>query len=308
MTVAKARLSLLTALAALSLTAVAQSPTKNNIQDLRTRRLLPNATAPNFDWPRIQHAYAFIDKHRASIQNTHLTSSILALFAGRDTEPVINFTGKLMTDYKRRMQRTTELMDDILATPKEKSDFVKKNYKRGVDLALIHLQVSQAAKVQWNPKVRIPVSQQSFAYMFYAYAWQPIEFMIATNELDLAKDTKDIDDWLYLWNVLGYGMGMDAQLLPKSSGQAKDLTKLLRAYQLPGPGEEIPRRIRALIRNQMDYLYFVKDNGQPIDDPTKLEVRKSLAAQIAAVPGLSQALGLGTDALAGLNNLDRTID
>jgi hypothetical protein len=300
------RLSLVAVLAIAS--AAAQAQDKAALQELRTKRLMPLSTAPKFEWQRIQKGYAFLDAHRKSIQTTHVTTSVLTLFAGRDTLPVIDFTGKLLTDYRTRMARTSDLMSDILATPKVNTDFTKQNYKRAVDLGLIHLQISQAAKIKWDPKVRVPGNQQSFGLVFYAYAWQPVEKMLASNEIDAVKDARAIEDWLYLWNVLGYGMGVDTRLLPKSAKQTSELVRWLRGYQYPVPGEEIPRQVRALIRNQMSYLYFLRGNGAPIDDTTKREVRKILAEQIAYSPGLSQALGLGTDPLEGLNNLDRTID
>jgi hypothetical protein len=237
-----------------------------------------------------------------------LTSSIVSLFASQDTQPVIAFTSLFANDYRRRMQLTIDWMNEILAAPKEKSDFIHKNYKRSVDLGLMHLDLSQAVKIKWNPKVRVPASQQAFAYMFYAFAWQPVEAMIATHEIDPEKDAKSIGDWLYLWHVLGYGMGMDARLLPQDVEQVRQLLGMLRAAQYPGPGTEIPHQVRTLLRGEMGYLYFLKGQGMPIDDPTKLEVRKQLAAQISYSPGLSKALGLGDDPLKGLQVLTDTID
>jgi hypothetical protein len=58
----------------------------------------------------------------------------------------------------------------------------------------------------------------------------------------------------------------------------------------------------------MGYLYYRQNNGLPIDDPTKLAIRKMLAEQISYSPGLSKALGFGDDPFKGLEDLDRSID
>jgi len=278
------------------------------VQQLRTVRLMPLATPPSFDWQRIQNAYAFAAAHRKSIDESWKSSGLCSLFASKDIFPVLLSDAKYFNDYNTYAQRTIDGLDSLIATPKDKTQFVAKNYKAAVSVGLMHLDLSQAFKLKWNPQNRVPGSQQSFAYETYAFLWQPIQKMLATQELDSTKDARAIEDWLYLWHTLGYGMGLDQRLLPKDAKQTSELYRVLCVNQWFGPGEEMPRQIRALMRNEMGYLYSLADNGNPIDDPTKLDIRKQLAKEIGYTPGLSKALGLSDDPFQGLQQLDRTID
>ena len=279
-----------------------------SVKAARTQRPMPQSTPPAIDWPRIQNAYAFEEAHNSSIQTTLLTSTIVVPFASVDIEPLIVADGKLLNDYNKQTVATVNLLNEILATPKQKSDFSQKNYKRAVDLGLMNLDFSQTIKVKWDPKKRIAGNQQSAALVLYSYAYLPIESLLGAHEIDTSKDAKAIDDWLYLWRVLGHGMGIEDAVLPHNFSQATAVVHLLRAYQYPAQNQEIPYQLRALMRNEMNFLYFVKGNGQPIDDPTKLDIRKTLAKQISYSTGLSRALGLGDDPAKGLEQLDRTID
>ena len=275
------------------------------VVELRAQRLMPLSTPPPIDWQRIKNGLAFGQTHKQTIERTFMTASMVTLFAGQDTEPVIIDTGKLLSDYNKRTRETIDWLNQLIAPPKDKAEFLHKNYKRAVDLGLMHLDLSQAiAKdFKWNPKVRVPVNQQAFAFMVYAFAWQPVEAMLAKQEVDPAKDEKSIDDWCYLWHTLGYGMGEDARLLPQDMKDTVVLVRLLRAHQYPGPGQEIPYQVRSLLYNEMGYLNFLAGHGQPIDDPTKLSLRKMLAEQISYSPGLAKALGLGDNIAKALEDI-----
>jgi hypothetical protein len=284
------------------------NPLNGAVKVVRTQRLMPLSTPPPFDWERIKSAYAFEKAHDQSIQTTLLTAAPVSTFASLDTMAVLLYDGKLLNDYNRQMKITVEWIDEIIATPKQKADFTRKNYKRAVDFGLMNLDFSQTIKLKWNPKVRVPGNQQAFGLVLYSFSWLPIEKMIATHEIDPVKDAKAINDWLYLWHVLGYGMGEDARLLPQNADQAAEVMRLLRANQYPGPHDEIPYQLRALLRNEMTFLYAVYGQGVPIDDPTKLEIRKNLAAEISYSPGLSKALGLSDDPAKSLTDIARSID
>lgn len=293
--------------AASAQTKPAAQPEKATLQELRTQRLVPHSTPPAIDWQRIKSAYAFADAHRGSIHYTLITTGTISTFASQDIQTVVVVDGKLLSDYRKHMPIRVGWIDKMLATPARQSDFVGKNYKAARDFGLVNLDLSQVVKIGWNPKVRVPGNQQGFALEIYALAWLPIEKMLANHEIDSVKDGKAIDDWLYLWNILGYAMGEDARLLPKKQQQVTDTVRMLRAMQY-GQSPVFPSQLRALLRSEMEYLYSLADNGRSIDDPTKLEIRKRLAAEISFSPGLSIALGLGDDPFKGLQILDRTID
>src|SRR5689334_4297597 len=161
--------------AGLSMVAYPQAPVEpllpQQLQELRTVRLAPLSTPPSFDWQRLQSGFAFAVAHKKSIEDSWRTSGISAMFASKDIVPVLIADTKYFNDYNRYAQQTFDGMGALIATPKDKSQFVLKNYKAAVSVGLMHLDLSQAVKIKTNPKVRIPGSQQSFAYEVYAFTW-----------------------------------------------------------------------------------------------------------------------------------------
>ena len=69
------------------------------VVEVRPQRLMPLSTPPSIDWQRIKNGYAFGQTHKPTIERTFMTASMVTLFAGQDTEPVIIDTGKLLSDY-----------------------------------------------------------------------------------------------------------------------------------------------------------------------------------------------------------------
>ena len=262
----------------------------------------------NVDWTRIQSGFEFMKQHGQSISFTNGAAALVSTYACKDIEPVLIRTGEVVDDYDTRMDKTGEWINQMLTSVTSKTIFLQKNYERAFDLGEFHLRVAShitPKDLGWNPRERTVLNQQAVAFVLYALAWQPIETMEATHEVDPDKDAQGIDNYLYLWRTFGYAMGLEQPLLPTDAHAAVAMVSKLRTLQYPAPGQATPKEMPILLRNEMTYLYKVVLNGKPADDASKHQVRQMLAQSIATSLGLSQALGLGDDPAAGLEALAR---
>lgn len=260
---------------------------------------------PNIDWARIKHGFDFEKKHGESIGRTLVTVSLLSTYASKDTVPVVIFTKQLVNNYDRRMDKTGEIVQAMQAFPKSKEQFLAVNCKRAFELGQLHVDVASGitpADLGWDPKVRVPINQEAFALVFYTFALEPIETMAAMHEVDLKKDSKEIEDYTYLWKVLGYSMGMDLNLLPRNLTDSKRIMAAIREHQYFPPSSTVQKDVAALVRNHMQYVYKAFGRGKPMDDAAKEQVNGLVGLAIASSPKLGPALGLSNDPIKGLNS------
>lgn len=273
----------------------------------RTKSITPKATPPaNVDWNRVQDAFQFMGKHGQTIQTTNIAVSLVSTFACKDVEPVLIWTQEVVDNYDNRMDKTGQWISEMLHTPKDKQEFLKKNYSKAYDLGVFHRRVASRITPKdlgWNSHQRTVLNQQAVAFVLYALAWQPIETMEATHEIDAAKDAKAVDDWLYLWRIYGHAMGLEDALLPTNAKASRALVMRLRTAQYPSVGEHPMKDVPLLLRNEMAYMYKVLLQGQPATDDAKHKIRMVLAQSIDTSPGLSQALGLGKDPAPALEKI-----
>jgi hypothetical protein len=274
------------------------------IKQARTRPIVPRKEPPPWlDAEQLQTAQAFQKKHRTYIMQVHGTSSLAATFAAQDIAPVLMTTGRLPNDFVKRMQETQAMMESIQTSFANRETFLKNNYANAVELGNLHRQVADSVRgpLKWNPRERIPMSQQAFAFVLYTFAWWPIEAMMAQKTTDTNKpdNSKELDAWFHYWSVLGYGMGVMQELLPMSYAIAKERIEWLRQAQYVPIGKPRPEGIATLLGGQV-LLIAQTMSGKPNADISDTSARDKLipfsagilSSMIALSPGLREALGL----------------
>jgi hypothetical protein len=213
------------------------------------------------------------------------------------------------------MRETGDWMDTIFAHPESREGFIQNNYAQSFALGRMHAMVAQstADSLRWNPKERVPLNQQSYAFVLYSFAWWPIEALIAKKAIDPVADRKDLDAWFHCWSVIGYGMGVSEDLLPRDYARAEAMIPLLRKAQYAAPGEKLPDGIPVLLGGHVRMLtertaarFAPKPvEGQPARPKTNATllypaVAKGFADVLRVSPGLLEALGLTEDPAAQL--------
>lgn len=286
------------------------------VRQSRTVPLSPQAEPPTWmDYERARAGCEFLAAHRATVLRTLVGPSLASTFAAKDVTPVLVATTRLDKAFTSRMMETGMWMGTIYRVPTSREAFLSRNYARAVALGQLHQSVAEAVKgpLAWDPRVRVPMSGQAYAFVLYSFAWWPIEAMLATHEIDAANDAKGIGDWFHFWSVAGYGMGVPEALLPRDLATAQRTVALLRRAQYAAPGEPRPAGIPGLIGGDVRMLAALfpgktppaKDEahvpvGKPEPEARTLAAAKALADGIALSPGLAEALGLGPDPVARL--------
>ena len=286
------------------------------VRQSRTVPLSPRNEPPAWmDYDRARAGCEFLAAHRATVLRVLTGSSLASTFAAKDVTPVLMTTARLSKAFTSRMMETGMWMGTIYAVPVSREAFLAKNYARAVALGQLHQSVAEAVKgsLAWDSRVRVPMSGQAYAFVLYSFAWWPVEAMLATHEIDAAKDARGIDDWFHFWSVAGYGMGVPDALLPRDLATAKTTVALLRRAQYAAPGEPRPAGIPGLLGGNVRMLAMLfpgqkppaRDEayipaGKPEPEARTLAAAKSLADGIALSPGLADALGLGPDPAARL--------
>ena len=280
-------------------------PSRQALTQARVRPITPRKTPPPWlDFEQLQRARDFQQKHRAFLQQVLGTSSLAATFAARDITPILMQIGRLPKDFTPRMQETAELMNRVMAGFTSREDFLKKNYREAVALGELHQQVGEMAHrtLKWNPRERLPMNQQAFAFVLYTFAWWPIEALIARKIIDPTQDEKELDAWLHYWSVLGYGMGVQHDLLPRTYRTAQPLVEALRQAQYVQKGNPRPEGIPVLLGGQVRFLATMLVGKPGAAPPEKSALAKlfpfaaqSLLSLIRLSPGLIEALGLESD-------------
>jgi hypothetical protein len=280
------------------------------VAQARTKPHHPRKSPPKWmDYAQVEAGYGFLAKHRGAIMRVLGTSSLAATFAAKDVTPVLMDTGRLPKDFSPRMRETGEWMDTIFARPDGKEGFVANNYARAVALGRMHAMVAESTgpNLKWDPKERVPLNQQSYAFVLYSFVWWPVEAQIARGVVDPVEDRKELDAWFHLWSVIGYGMGVSEDLLPRDYTRAAALVPLLRQAQYAAPGEKLPEGIPILLGGHVRMLtertaaqFAPKSEGgaKPKANATLMYpmVAKGFADTLRLSPGLLEALGLGKDA------------
>jgi hypothetical protein len=280
---------------------------QNLVQEIkheRTQTIRPRPEPPKWmDYGKILRAYDFLGKHGQTAIEVMGASSLAATFAAKDIEPVLMQTNRLPSDFDRRMEETGQLLNALFSPPKDRESFMASQYKRAVDLGNLHVGVADMVRkpLGWPESVRVPVNGQAYAFVLYTFAWWPIEAMIATHEVDLLKDREGVDAWFHFWSVIGYGMGVPEELLPRDYDTASKIVVLLRRAQYPAKDDRAMDGIPTLLGGHVRMLSeaMSADTKLPPKDNVPAAA-KMLAGLISLAPGLNDALGLGSDPVVRL--------
>ena len=290
--------------------AAEETPLAREVIEARTRPIAPRASPPAWlAWDRVSRGLAFYQRHHKAIGGVLATSSLVATYAAVDIAPVLMRTGRLTRDYNKRIDETGDWIEEMLAPQPSLDKFLAQNYRRAVDLGKLHASIAASMTAQdlgWKAAERVPVNRQAYALVLYSFAWQPLESLVVMRQADLAAEAEDVEGWCHLWSVLGYAMGGEEKLLPRSYARASAIIPLLRSGQYAAKPAEVPQGVTVLLRGELRMLMASASDTPAAPSPeTQRRTAEMLAAAIALSPGLQQALGLSNQPVEDLLKLLR---
>ena len=284
---------------------------KARLKQDRTVTIFVRSEPPAWmNYDQLLHGYGFLTKHRETIRQVFGTTTFAATYASKDLVPVIEVTHRKDKDFSGRFEATKEWLLKIFARPTSRDEFIQNNYQQAIALGAYHRGIVERVKgdLNWDPKVRVPVNQQSYAFVLYNIAWWPVEAMIAKHQVDPKRDIKELDGWFHLWSVVGYGMGVDEPLLPQSYERAKAMVPLISRAQYFGYDVNTPQTVANMLGLHVRSLATTM--APKGSDPAAIYpmVCRVFADLMSLSPGMSKALGLGADPAADLLKDAQRID
>jgi len=206
---------------------------------------------------------------------------------------VLNLTDRLESNPTRRILETAQLLMDVmqpggLAGPKGRG-------RRTIQkVRLMHAAVRRMARQApgWNMAWGVPINQEDLAGTLMSFSWVGVDGL---KKLGLELSADDREAYLHCWNVAGWMLGVQRELLPGNEARATDLAQAVARHQF-GPSPAGRDLTSALVKQTAYHL-----PGNVFQDLAPVMIRYFLGEQWASWLGLQP--GPSFELLTGLLRL-----
>jgi hypothetical protein len=186
---------------------------------------------PVLDRARIHRAEKLFALYRAEIRMILGTYSLPNAYAAGKGVQTLYRTGYLLKSPVRRLTETTEYVEAMMApgalVPGGRGHQVIQKVRLLHAISRYHLQHDPSRP--WNAReLGVPVNQEDMAGTLMTFCCVVLEGLEALN---LPVSAQQREDWVYVWRAVGWGLGIDEQLLPASFAEAHALTHFIRTRQ-----------------------------------------------------------------------------
>lgn len=162
-----------------------------------------------------------------------LCAGLPSAYAAKKGGQVLHRTGRLQTDPKRRIMETAQLVMDVMAPGGLDAD--GRGVRTAQKVRLMHAAIRHLIRNHprwgaktWDEKWGTPINQEDLAGTLLTFSWQTID---TTRKLDARITRDDAEAYLHAWNVVGFLLGVDEDLLPTDMDEAGRLAGLIRKRQ-----------------------------------------------------------------------------
>jgi hypothetical protein len=212
-------------------------------------------------------------------------------YLGRNGVPVLALTCRLMSNPRRRVLETAQMVVDVMQAGGLTSD--QGRGRRTIQkVRLMHAAVRRLAPTspEWNPAYGLPVNQEDLAGTLMAFSFVALEGL---RKLGLELTDHDREAYLYCWRVVGTMLGLREELLPADMQSAAALVEVISRREF-GPSEYAVEMTDALTKMLADII-----PGDLFRHTPKLMIRYFLGEQWASWLGADESWWVGA-ALAPL--------
>ncbi|WP_448528150.1 oxygenase MpaB family protein [Raineya sp.] len=194
------------------------------------------------DTSKMQAGAKFFQKHQSIILHLLGVLSLPYCYAAKNGVQVLSFSGRLQNDTLQRLRETAifTLKANSFSTEKIK-DWQKEIAKIRLLHSFVRLFIWQSGK--WQATWGEPINQEDMAGTNLSFSFIVLRGM---RKLGIDFSEKEAENFLHLWNVVGYLMGVNEDLLPFSMREAYWLDKQIATTQFQ-ESEEGKKLTQALI-------------------------------------------------------------
>lgn len=269
-------------------------PEEHGIADfVKTSRTLP-AWA---DREKLSKGSSFFIRHSDTILSLLGLLSLPYCYAAADGAMVLYLTERLRDRPAKRLSDTADFIWDVMAPDAFNEE--GKGFASCLKIRLTHALARHyvSKNEAWDEDLGIPVNQEDMAGTNLAFSLIVIRGL---RKLGLAVSYEDQQSFMHLWNVIGYLLGLDEDLIPQDgksatllevairkrhfrvSVQGKALTKSLLNHIIAGDSlvrpspKEIYQIMRFLLGTEVADILEVPDNSGALYAPAFLKVAARL--------------------------------
>ncbi len=268
------------------------------------------------DPDRIRSAQEFFATFRPSIHASLFFGSMFLGYAAANGVQVLALVSDLTKSPERRIWESTRFVEDVCTTPFWEADSAGWKSLRGVRVyhgsvrSMIESGSQQIKPVAeyptdrvWDPAWGRPINQEDMFGYCLTMAVPTIENL---DRMGQAIDPEQAVNWLHLWNVIGYLMGVDETFLLSPLDRTRDLDFEEARYALDiilarnvGPTPQG----RQLTQQLMEEIGWFPG---PLRRVARTFIRSSIGDRNADMLGVPRP-GLMEPALSGAQNVLRTL-
>ncbi len=205
------------------------------------------------DWARAEAGGRLLDRAGAlGVIALSAKSLVLGYCSPAGNKPLV-MAGRLEGDVGRRLAETGRYIVDVCAPDglRVRGRRVGDGLATSLRVRLMHAQVRRllVRSGRWDAgRWGAPLNQHDMVGTQLMFA---LVFLDGVRELGLSVSRAEAEDWMHLWRVAGWLMGVDEALLPATEAEGRRIAEALMAMQ-GAPDDDSRALVRALIESPAD--------------------------------------------------------
>lgn len=184
-----------------------------------------------------------------------MCASLPSAYAAAKGVQVLQMTARLKTDPTRRIGETAQMIIDVLSPGglAPGGSGIRAAQKVRLMHAAVRSLISRSGR--WNADWGEPINQEDLAGTLMTFSSIVLE---ALEKLKIPVEPHEAEAYVHAWNVVGFLMGIRAELLPDDVTQARELTQIISSRQQHSSeaGQEMTRALSEMLENQTPGTLF----------------------------------------------------
>jgi hypothetical protein len=180
------------------------------------------------DGSQILAGQRFFEKNGLAIVAALHCASLPEAYSCAKGVQVLWLNGRLLTDTKRRILETAQMIFDAMAVGglEPGGRGIRSVQKVRLMHAAIRCLIQRSG--QWNAEWGAPINQEDLAGTLMTFSWTVVD---AIKKLSVVVTPEEAEAYLHAWKVAGAVLGVRAELLPRDMADADLLARTIRHRQ-----------------------------------------------------------------------------
>ena len=232
-----------------------------------------NALPSWADKKEMKAGSAFFARYAQLIMNLLGLLSLPYCYTAADGAMVLYLSDRMRGDVGKRLVETADFLWDVMAPDAFEQE--GKGFASVLKIRLIHAAVRYYTlkSGKWDNAWGVPVNQEDMAGTNLSFSLVVIRGL---RKFGVAVTYQEQQAFMHLWNIIGYLLGLEEDLLPQNGKQAFNLEEAIRLRQF-----KVSDHGRELTRSLTNY-FGAANKGEQFSDREILQVMRYLLGNAVA--------------------------